>query len=102
MQKQQPNSASAPEDKGAYAPEDFEDNAMGAAQKVSLASSPKMKLFALFINVLVIGELFVSMYFANQTPERLTPVFFKIFFSLLLPTLVLAYLGRRILAKAEQ
>lgn len=94
MQNQQPNNASDPEV--------YEESAMGAAQKVSLASSPKMKLFALFINVLVIGELFVAMYFANQTPERLTPVFFKIFFSLLLPTLVLAYLGRRILAKAGQ
>lgn len=79
-----------------------QERGMGEAQKVSLTSSPRLKLFALLINVLVIGELFVSMYFANQTPERLTPVFFKIFFSLLVPTLVLAFVGRRLIAKAEQ
>lgn len=82
--------------------QEYEERGMGEAQQVSLTSSPKMKLFALFINILVISELFVAMYFANQTPAQLTPVFFKIFFSLLLPTLGLAFLGRRIIAKAER
>lgn len=80
----------------------YEERGMGEAQKVSLTSSPRLKLFALFINILVISELFVAMYFANQTPARLTPVFFKIFFSLLLPTLLLAFAGRRLIAKAER
>lgn len=74
---------------------------LGQAQSVSLVSDLKMKLFAVFINVLVIVEVFVAMYIAQQTPARLTPVFFKVFFALLLPTLVIAYVGRRILAKAK-
>ena len=75
---------------------------MGEAQKVSLTTSPRLRLFAFFINILVVSEVFVAMYFANQDPDRLTPVFFKVFFSLLVPTLVLAYFGRRRIAKAEQ
>ncbi|MDL2275505.1 hypothetical protein LJC22_05225 [Desulfosarcina sp. OttesenSCG-928-G10] len=75
--------------------------AMGEAQTVSLTSDIRQKLFAVFINVLVIGELSVSMYFAHQAAARFTPVFFKIFFCLLLPTLVFAYIGRRALAKAR-
>lgn len=82
--------------------EKTDEKGMGEAQKVSLTTSPRLRLFAMFINVLVVSELFVAMYFATQTPDRLTPVFFKIFFSLLLPTLVLAFLGRRHIAKAEQ
>ena len=75
---------------------------MGEAQKVSLAHSPRLRLFALLINVLVVSELVVSMYFAQQTPDRLTPVFFKVFFSLLVPTLVVAIVGRRLIARAER
>lgn len=76
--------------------------AMGEAQKVSLTSSPRLRMFAVLINVLVVSELFVAMYFAQQTPVRLTPVFFKIFFSLLVPTLVAAYVGRRLIARSER
>ena len=79
-----------------------DEKGMGEAQKVSLATSPRLRLFAMFINLLVVSELFVAMYFASQTPDRLTPVFFTIFFSLLAPTLVLAFFGRRCIAKAEQ
>lgn len=75
--------------------------ALGQAQSVSLVSDLKTKLFAVVINILVLVEVFVAMYVAQQTPARLTPVFFKIFFTLLLPTLVLAYVGRRVLAKVK-
>lgn len=83
------------------APEHVEA-AMGEAQKVSLTSSPRLRMFAILINVLVLTELFVAMYFAQQTPARLTPVFFKIFFSLLVPTLVVAFVGRRLIARSER
>lgn len=82
--------------------EEYHEPAMGEAQKVSLSSNPRMRLFAVLINFLVISELCVAMYFAQQTPDRLTPVFFKVFFSLLVPTLVAAVVGRRLIAKAER
>lgn len=75
---------------------------LGEAQQVSLTTSPRMRLFAFFINLVVVCEVFVAMYFAAQQPDRLTPVFFKIFFALLVPTLVGAYFGRRLIAKAER
>jgi len=75
---------------------------LGEAQQVSLSTNPRMRLFAFFINIIVVCEVFVAMYFASQEPDRLTPVFFKIFFALLIPTLVGAYFGRRLIAKAEQ
>lgn len=78
------------------------EGGMGEAQHVSLTSDLKAKLFAVFINILVVGELFVAMYVAHQTPSQLTPAFFKIFLAMLLPTLALAYIGRRTLAKAKR
>lgn len=79
-----------------------DEKGMGEGQTVSLTTSPRLRLFAMLINLLVVSEVFVAMYFAAQTPDRLTPVFFKIFFSLLVPTLMLAFFGRRYIAKAEQ
>lgn len=75
---------------------------MGEAQKVSITGSPRLRLFALLINVLVIAELCVAMYFAQQVPEQITPIFFKVLFSLLVPTIILAAVGRRLIAKAER
>lgn len=82
--------------------EKSDERGIGEAQKVSLATSPRLRLFAMFINFLVVSEVFIAMYFAAQTPDKLTPIFFKIFFSLLVPTLALAFWGRRRIAKAEQ
>ena len=79
-----------------------QDNDAGAAVQASLVTGPRLKLFAVFINILVVGELFVAMYFAAQNPDRLTPIFFKIFFSLLLPTLLGAFLGKRLIARTER
>lgn len=79
-----------------------EERGMGEAQHVSLTASLRMRLFAVLINVLVIAELFVAMYVASQDPARLTPVFFKVFFTMLAPTLAAAIIGRRLIAKAER
>jgi hypothetical protein len=73
---------------------------IGEAQQVSLATSKKLRIFAIIINFLVVTEVFVAMFFASQTPDRLTPIFFTILFSQLVPTLLLAFFGRRHLAKA--
>jgi hypothetical protein len=78
------------------------ESRMGEAQKVSLTTSRRMRLFAIFINFLVVTEVFVAMFFASQTPDRLTPLFFSILFSLLIPTLLVAFFGRRFIAKAER
>ena len=80
----------------------MDEGGMGEAQKVSLSTSPRMRLFALCINLLVLTELTVAMYFAAQNPDKLTPVFFKIFFSLLVPTIIGAIVGRRLIARADQ
>ncbi|MDL2316208.1 hypothetical protein LJC59_03915 [Desulfovibrio sp. OttesenSCG-928-A18] len=74
----------------------------GQAQKVSLSTSPRMRLFAIGVNLLVLVELFVAMFFASQNQATLTPVFFKIFFSLLVPTIIGAIVGRRLIARAER
>lgn len=85
-----------------YTEADVEEPGMGEAQKVSLSSSPRMKLFALAINVLVLLELTLSMYLASLDPDRLTPIFFKTFFTMLVPTIVFAFIGRRLIARAER
>lgn len=55
-------------------------------------------VFALGVNVAVLVELCVAMALAVACPpERFTPVFLKVFFGLLAPTLVLAGLGKRLL-----
>jgi hypothetical protein len=53
------------------------------------------------VNFFVLAELCVAMYMAAQEPDEFTPVFFKVFFSLLAPTLVLAAVGKRLLPKAK-
>lgn len=69
--------------------------AYGEAQHFEYTTSLSQKIFALVVNLLVLGELTIAMYFASKTPESMTPVFFKIFFGLLLPTLVGAIFVKR-------
>jgi hypothetical protein len=59
------------------------DAAMNFSQKIVIA----------LVDIALIVELCVSMYFANQNPDRFTPLFMKYFFSMLIPTLVLAKVG---------
>lgn len=55
-------------------------------------------LFAVGVNLAVLSELCVAMAFAAQAPpENFTAVFFKVFFGLLVPTLLLAGIGKRLL-----
>jgi Ni/Fe-hydrogenase subunit HybB-like protein len=50
----------------------------------------RQKVAVAVLDILVIGELCVSMYFASQDPDNLTPVFFKNFLCMVIPTLLLA------------
>lgn len=75
--------------------------AMGEAERVEVAKGPARRILTIAVNLLVIGELFVAMYFAAKDPDTLTPVFYKVFFSLLVPTLVGAWAARRIISRRE-
>jgi hypothetical protein len=56
----------------------------------------KQKIVVITLDVLLLVELSVAMYFANLAPEAFTPTFVKTFFSLLLPTVLSAlFLLRR-------
>lgn len=48
----------------------------------------RQKLVVITLDVLLLIELCIAMYFANQSPESFTPTFVKTFFSLLLPTVL--------------
>ena len=80
-------------------PEHPSEAPIGEAQTVPLAHGLPRMLLTVTVNLLVLAEVFIAMYFAARNPDELTPVFFTILFSLLLPTLVLAYAAKRILAR---
>ena len=52
----------------------------------------RQKIGVALLDVLVLIELGFSIYWANKTPDLLTPVFIKTFFVLVIPTLFLAWL----------
>ena len=83
------------------APETPEENRLGAAQHVQTDLNLPRAVYVVAVNILVLAELCVAMYMATQDPDEFTPVFFKVFFSLLGPTLVLAAVGKRLLPKAK-
>ena len=74
---------------------------MGEAERVEVATGLPRRILTLTVNLLVISEVFVAMFFAAKDPDTLTPVFFKVFFSLLLPTIVGAWAARRLIARRE-
>lgn len=50
----------------------------------------RQKVGVAILDVIVLVELAVSIYFANRNPAEFASVFFLMFFSLLIPTLILA------------
>ena len=75
----------------------------GAGQQVHTELSLPNFIRLAIINILVLVELCFAMYMAKQEPEEFTPVFFKVFFSLLVPTLILGILSKRFIRpKAKQ
>ena len=57
------------------------------------------KILVAGINLLVLVALFVAMYRASLYPDDFTPTFFSTLFSLLLPTFVVGFAGKRFLSK---
>ena len=75
---------------------------IGAAQQVHTSITLPQFIRLVIVNVLVLAELFVAMYMANENPEEFTPVFFKVFFSLLVPTLILSAVSKRFLRPKDK
>ena len=75
---------------------------MGAAQQVQMTLSLPHFIRIAVINILVLAELCVAMYMAAQNPEEFTAVFFKVFFSLLVPTLILGIVSKRFIRPQEK
>lgn len=57
----------------------------------------RQKLVVIGLDILLVVELCIAMYFANLSPETFTPTFVKTFFSLLIPTVLTALLFMRFL-----
>lgn len=83
-------------------PGHLEDGAIGEAQAVRIASGLPRLLLTVTINALVLVEVFIAMYFAAKTPDEITPVFFKVLFSLLIPTLFLSFIAKRLISRREK
>ena len=61
----------------------------------------RQKVVIGILDVLMIAELCVSMYFANQDQTNFTPVFFKSFVVMIVPTLIAARIAIKRLRSAE-
>ena len=57
------------------------------------------KLLVTGVNLLVLAALFIAMYRASLYPDDFTPTFFATLFSLLIPTFILGFAGKRVLGK---
>lgn len=55
----------------------------------------------LTVNLLVVACLFIGMYKASLQPDEFTPIFCKTFFTALVPTLFMGWLGKRLLRNAH-
>lgn len=83
----------------AGSPDDAGEAPIGEAQTVHLAHGLPRMLLTIAVNVLILAEVFIAMYFAAKNPDEITPIFFKTLFSMLLPTLALAYVAKRLIAR---
>ena len=61
----------------------------------------QQKIAVAVMDVALLVELCISMYFAQKNPENFTPVFFKYFLIMVIPTLVLAMIVVKILRSRE-
>jgi hypothetical protein len=55
------------------------------------------KVLVLTINLLMVVAVFIAMYRASLQPEDFNATFFTTIFSLLIPTLIFGFLGKRLL-----
>lgn len=69
--------------------------------KTAIRMNGKQKLLVILLDIVMLAEVCVGMHAATQSPDSFTPVFVKTFFSLLLPTLAVAFLANRLLRDRE-
>jgi len=72
-----------------------EEAPLGAPQVVQTTLSLPHLIRVAVINLLVLAELFFAVYKASQNPDEFTPVFYKVFFALFVPTLILGIVSKR-------
>lgn len=77
---------------------DHQEPGWGEAQPVEITANLYRRILAIVANVLVLAEVFVAMYFAAQDMDEITPIFFKVFFSLLIPTIIGIIIARRVIS----
>ncbi len=65
--------------------------------KIEIRMNAKQKILVILLDIALLVELCVGMNAATQSQDAFTPVFVKTFFSLLLPTLVVAFVANRLL-----
>jgi len=70
---------------------------MSEERSTTPTSSPWRIPFIIFMDLAILAELCIAMRQAAMTPDSLTPVFVKTFFMLLLPTLALGYIAKRLM-----
>jgi hypothetical protein len=75
---------------------------MGAPRQVHTTFTLPHIIRVVTVNVLVLTELCIAMYMASQNPEEFTAVFFKVFFALLVPTLILSSVSKRFMRPKAQ
>jgi len=70
------------------------------------AKGPEMNsrnwLLVIVVDVLILVELAVAMYVASVHPDEFELMFMKSFFGMLIPTLVLSFLAKRMLRQAPE
>lgn len=65
--------------------------------KIEIQMNGKQKILVILLDIAMLIELCVAMHAATQSPDTFTPTFVKVFFSMLLPTLAVAFVANRIL-----
>lgn len=68
----------------------------------SIINNAKVRNLTIGVNLLLLIELCVAMFFAAKDPENLTPVFFSVFLPLLIPTIIGAIIAKRLIIKREK
>jgi len=70
------------------------------------AKEPEMNsrnwLLVIAVDVLILVELAVAMYVASVHPDDFELMFIKSFFGMLIPTLVVSFLAKRMLRRAPE
>ncbi|HYA01517.1 MAG TPA: hypothetical protein VEI04_00200 [Syntrophobacteria bacterium] len=59
-------------------------------------------LVVIAVDLLVLAELAIAMYMAAGDPDHFTPTFLKTFFGLLIPTLIVGVLAKRVVRPASE